>query len=140
MVITLDVSEIQELLQSARVARLGCIVDGEPYVVPINYEFRDDAIYGHSLPGLKISALREHPRACVQVDQIETDLRWRSALAFGNFEELSDDAQRQEALTRLLDKYPMMTPVEWNVVDDADTQDIVVFRINIDRMTGVAGS
>lgn len=140
MVNILDHDEIRQLFESVRVARLGCVADGEPYVVPINYEFRDGAIYGHSLPGLKITALREHPRACVQVDQIETDLRWRSALAFGNFEELSDSAQRQEALTRLMQRYPMMTPVEWSLVHDADTEDIIVFRINIDRMTGVAGS
>lgn len=140
MVHNLDSEEIQRLLQSARVARLGCVVNGDPYVVPINYEFRDGAIYCHSLPGLKISALRENQRACVQVDQIESDLRWRSALAFGNYEELTDNTQRREALTRLMQKYPMMTPVEWSVVHDADTQDIIVFRINIDRMTGVAGS
>ncbi|HEU4508681.1 MAG TPA: pyridoxamine 5'-phosphate oxidase family protein [Pyrinomonadaceae bacterium] len=140
MVNYLDSGEIEQLLQSGRVGRLGCVVNGDPYVVPINYEFRGGAIYGHSLPGLKISALRENPRACLQVDQVESDLRWRSALAFGNFEELTDDAQRQDALTRLMAKYPMMTPVEWNVVHDADTQDIIVFRINIDRMTGVAGS
>jgi nitroimidazol reductase NimA-like FMN-containing flavoprotein (pyridoxamine 5'-phosphate oxidase superfamily) len=140
MLNNLDSEQIQHLLQSARVGRLGCIADGEPYVVPINYEYRDGAIYGHSLPGLKISALRENRRACVQVDQIETDLRWRSALAFGNFEELTDDSERHEALTRLMEKYPIMTPVEWSVVHDADNQDIIVFRINIDRMTGVAGS
>jgi nitroimidazol reductase NimA-like FMN-containing flavoprotein (pyridoxamine 5'-phosphate oxidase superfamily) len=42
-----------------------------------------DYLYSHSLPGLKISALRENPHVCVQVDQIETELRWRSALVFG---------------------------------------------------------
>ena len=140
MVNNLDSEQIEKLLQAARVGRLGCVVNGEPYVVPINYEFRDGAIYGHSLPGLKISALRENPRACIQVDQIESDLRWQSALAFGDFEELQDGAQRQEALTRLMAKYPMMTPVEWSVVHDADTQDIIVFSINIDRRTGVAGN
>lgn len=140
MINNLDSEEIRQLLQSARVARLGCVVNGDPYVVPINYEFRDGAIYGHSLPGLKISALRDNPRACVQVDKIESDLRWQSALAFGEFEELKDEAQRQEALERLMAKYPLMTPVEWSMVQDADNQDVVVFRINIDRMTGVAGS
>jgi len=140
MVSTLESEEIQQLLQAARVGRLGCVVDGDPYVVPINFEFRDGAIYGHSLPGLKISALRTHPRACVQVDEIDSDLQWRSALAFGDFEELTDDAERREALTRLLDKYPMMTPVEWSVIHDADIQELIVFRINIDRMTGVTGS
>lgn len=140
MLNTLHLKDIHELLQSARVARLGCVVDGDPYVVPVNFEFRDGAIYCHSLPGLKVSALREHPRACVQVDHIESDLRWQSALAFGHFEELSDEAERQEALARLMRKYPLMTPVEWSVASDSDAQEIIVFRINITRMTGVAAS
>ena len=140
MVNNMDSEEIEQLLQSARVGRLGCVSNGDPYVVPINYEFRDGAIYCHSLPGLKISALRENQRACVQVDEIDGDLRWRSVLVFGNYEELTDEDQRQEALTSLMRRYPMMTPVEWSVVHDADTQEIIVFRINIDRMTGVAGS
>ena len=140
MVNYLDSEEIKQLLLTARIGRLGCVVNGDPYVVPINYEFRNGAIYGHSLPGLKIDALRKSPRACIRVDKIESDLSWRSVLAFGNFEELTETTQRQEALTHLMEKFPMMTPVEWSVVHDADTQDIVVFRINIDRMTGIAGS
>jgi nitroimidazol reductase NimA-like FMN-containing flavoprotein (pyridoxamine 5'-phosphate oxidase superfamily) len=75
----------RKVLQSARSARLGCIVNGEPYVVPISCHLEDDCLYSHSLPGLKISALRENPRACVQADEIESDLHWRSAIAFGRF-------------------------------------------------------
>ena len=139
MVITLTTEEIHEVLDNGRVARLGCIANGEPYVVPVNYDFRDGAIYCHSVLGAKISALRQNPRACIQVDETESDSRWRSALAFGNYEELKDESERQEVLALLLQKYPTMTPVEWGVVSDADTLDIIVFRINVDRMTGVSG-
>lgn len=44
--------EARKVLQSARVARLGCIVNGEPYVVPISCHLEDDCLYSHSLPGL----------------------------------------------------------------------------------------
>jgi nitroimidazol reductase NimA-like FMN-containing flavoprotein (pyridoxamine 5'-phosphate oxidase superfamily) len=44
MVNTLTAVEVHKLLDTARVARLGCVANGEPYVVPINYEFRDGAI------------------------------------------------------------------------------------------------
>ena len=65
--------ERQELLTSARIGRLGCVNDGEPYVVPINYFFEGGSVYSHSLPGHKIEILRSHPRACLQVDDIEND-------------------------------------------------------------------
>ena len=139
MVNTLEREEIYQLFESARIARLGFVANGEPYVVPMNYEFHDGAVYCHSLPGLKITALRENRRACVQVDEIETNLRWRSAIAFGVFEEVTDEKERQQALTALMDRYPMMTPVEWGLVHDADLRDVIVFRIRIDRLTGVAG-
>ena len=128
----------RKVLQSARVARLGCMINGEPYVVPISCHLEDDCLYSHSLPGLKISALRENPRACVQVDEIESDLHWRSAIAFGKFEEITKSNEREEILTRLLRQFPLLTPVESAIPVDAATPQVVVFRIRIDRLTGVS--
>jgi len=128
----------RKVLQSARVARLGCIVNGEPYVVPISCHLEDDCLYSHSLPGLKISGLRENPRACVQVDEIESDLHWRSAVAFGKYEEITKSNEREEILARLLRKFPMLTPVESAISVDASPPQVIVFRIRIDRLTGVS--
>ena len=130
--------EARKVLESARVVRLGCIVNGEPYVVPINCHFEDDYLYSHSLPGLKISGLRENPRACVQVDEIESDLHWRSAIAFGKFEEVTKSNERAEILAKLLRSFPMLTPVESAIAIDGLSQEVIVFRIRIERVTGVS--
>lgn len=130
--------EARRLFHSGRVARLGCIVNGEPYVVPINCHLEDDYLYSHSLPGLKISGLRENPRACVQVDEIESDLHWRSAIAFGKFEEVTRSNERAEILHKLLKKFPLLTPVESAIAADGAAQEVVVFRIRIERLTGVS--
>ena len=134
----LSENEARKLFQLARVARLGCIVNGDPYVVPINFHFEDDCLYSHSLPGLKISGLREHSRACVQVDDIENDLHWRSAIAYGNFEEIAKPHERADVLSKLLKNFPMLTPVESAIAIDGAAPAIVVFRIRIDRFTGVS--
>ena len=138
MITMLTENEARKVLQSARVARLGCIVNGEPYVVPISCHLEDDCLYSHSLPGMKISGLRENPRACVQVDEIESDLHWRSAIAFGKYEEITKSNEREEILTGLLRKFPMLTPVESAIAVDASTPEVIVFRIRIDRLTGVS--
>src|SRR5437870_7028643 len=57
------------------------------------YDTDDERIYSHSLPGRKINALRSHPRACLQVDEMTDDLHWRSVIAFGNFEEIDDNLE-----------------------------------------------
>jgi uncharacterized protein len=137
---TLSNEEARKLFQSARVARLGCIVNNEPYVVPISCLLEDNYLYSHSLYGLKISALRENPRACVQVDVIESELSWRSAIAFGKYEEISNPHARAEVLNKLFKAFPMMTPVEATITLDGLAQDVIVFRIRIDRLTAVAES
>jgi nitroimidazol reductase NimA-like FMN-containing flavoprotein (pyridoxamine 5'-phosphate oxidase superfamily) len=130
--------ESRRLLQTARVGRLGCIVNGEPYVVPLNYCLEGDYLYSHSLAGLKITGLRENPKACVQVDEMETDLRWRSAIGFGKYEEITKANERADILNRLLRSFPMLTPVESALVIDAAAPEMIVFRIKIERVTGVS--
>ena len=130
--------EARSLLNFAKVGRLGCVVNGEPYIVPINFLFEDGSIYSHSLPGRKLEALRAHPRACFQVDEIRDDFNWRSAIAYGDFEEIRVPSDRQSILGRLLTRFPLLTPVESLIVEDANAPDSVVFRIRIDRITGMA--
>ena len=138
MMKVLTTEQARTLFQSASVVRLGCIVNGEPYVVPINCYLEKEALYSHSLPGVKIDALRATRRACVQVDEIESDLRWRSALAFGAYEEITKPNERAEVLARLLRRFPMLTPVESALVADGSVAEVIVFRINIERLTGVS--
>ena len=135
---TMSEEEARNLIAGGKIGRLGCVADGEPYVVPINYLIEDGSIYSHSLPGRKIEMLRAHPRACLQVDEIENDLEWRSVIAYGNFEEIRVPSDRAFVLGKLLARFPMLTPVESMMVQDAAAPDSVAFRIRIDRISGVA--
>lgn|SRR6185503_10459429 len=138
MLKTLSNDDARKLFRSVKVARLGCIVNGEPYVVPISCLLEDNYLYSHSLNGMKIAALRENPRACVQVDEIESALSWRSAIAFGRYEEITRPDQRSEFLNKLFREFPMLTPVESTIAVDGLAQQVIVFRIRIDRLTAVA--
>jgi uncharacterized protein len=138
MIRSLSYEEARQLFDAAQVVRLGCIVNGEPYVVPINCFLEGDHLYSHSLQGSKITALRKNPRACVQVDQIENGLRWRSAIAFGKYEEIIKPNERANVLSMLLGKFPMLTPVESAIAVDGSSLEVIVFRINIERLTGVS--
>jgi nitroimidazol reductase NimA-like FMN-containing flavoprotein (pyridoxamine 5'-phosphate oxidase superfamily) len=138
-VVTRVLSEVEalEVITAGKLGRLGCIDNGEPYVVPINYLVADGSIYSHSLPGKKIEAMRAHPRSCLQVDHIHDDFHWRSAIAFGKFEEIDRPKDRREILGKLLTRFPQLTPVESRVVQDASAPESIVFRIIIDRVSGV---
>ena len=128
--------EARNLIAGGRIGRLGCVANGEPYVVPINYVFEDGSIYSHSLPGRKIDALRANPRSCLQLDEIENNFEWRSVIAYGNFEEIRIPSDRSSILSKLLGRFPQLTPVESVMARDAGAPDSVVFRIIVDRITG----
>ena len=138
MIKNLSREESLKLLRSGRLARLGCVTEEGPYVVPVSYVFDGECAFIHSLPGRKVTALRADPRACLQVDDIFSDTRWRSVIAFGVYEEVTAPAERALALGRLLNQYPTLTPVEATIAQDAQPPSVVVFRIRVDKITGVA--
>ena len=125
----------QKILQGHHFGRLGCCIKGEPYVLPINYLFEGEDIYVHSLPGLKIQVLRESPQVCLQVDEVEDDYNWRSAIAFGEYEEIAEPAERERWMTAFYRQFPHLTPVESRMTKGKD--EVIVFRIHVDRITGV---
>jgi len=123
------------ILREGSLGRLGCIADGGPYVVPVNYFFDGQDIYIHSLPGKKINALRANPRVCLQVDEITDAYHWRSVIAYGTYEEISDEKIREELLVKLFNRLPNLTPVESGLAKGL--KETIVFRLKVDEITGV---
>lgn len=136
MITRLSEEEARELLDASLIGRLGCVYEGGPYVVPINYAIDGESIYIHALPGRKIEALRANPRACLQVDEIIDELHWRSAIAYGTYEEIADATERHLAVRALHERFPGLTPVESVPVHDGQSS-VVIFRIHITEITGL---
>ncbi len=64
---------IEPILQSCKVCRLGMLSDGKPYVIPMNFGYTWDTtgltLYFHSgLKGKKIDAMRANPLVCFEMD------------------------------------------------------------------------
>ena len=136
MITRLSQEEARTLLTASRVGRLGCVYEGGPYVVPINYVVDGESIYVHSLSGRKLEALRANPRACLQVDKVIDSYHWSSAIAFGAYEEVTDPNERDRAVRALQARFPNLTPVESVPVHDGQSS-VVIFRLRIDEVTGV---
>jgi nitroimidazol reductase NimA-like FMN-containing flavoprotein (pyridoxamine 5'-phosphate oxidase superfamily) len=93
--------EIEALLRRHRVGRIGCSANDRPYVVPITYAYDGECVYGYSGLGRKIEVMREQPLVCFEVDEVDGDASWRSVIAEGRYEELTDGEERRHALDRL---------------------------------------
>lgn len=81
--------EISRLLEQQFVGRIACTDGQVPYVVPVSYIFEGASILCHSRDGLKIQMMRANPNVCFEVDDIRDYNHWRTAIAWGVFEELT---------------------------------------------------
>ena len=136
--------DIELMLRSEWVARLGLHADGLTYVVPINYAYDGRAVYAHSNDGLKLRLLRANPNVCVEVDQVSDLFNWRSVIAWGRFEELQGP-DAVEAMQRIMGRFaPMMTahatvPTHWRPSPgeaDASVPSAVAYRVVLEKKTG----
>lgn len=97
---SLSPDEIEDLLRTEVVARLGCHAEGRTYVVPVTYVYDGSGLLIQSADGLKVRMMHRNPLVCVEVDWIEDLANWRSVIAWGRFTQLSG-AAAGEAFTRI---------------------------------------
>jgi len=135
-------SECRQTLQQATVGRLACAHDNQPYVVPINFAFDGQHVYGFTTVGQKIDWMRANPRVCLEIDEPTTHELWKSIIIFGQYEELPDLPEYEAARVKaheLLQKYVMWWEPAYVGAAHRDiphSDKPIFYRIKIDRMTG----
>jgi len=136
--------QIETLLTSQVIARLGCGQGEELYVVPVLFAYDKPYIYSHTREGRKVALMRQQPQVCMEVDQIDNLSNWRSVIIWGKFEELTGNAA-EEGLQVLKNRlYPLTTSSYSQSLLDLQAKDVarveqraeVIYRIRIERQSG----
>jgi nitroimidazol reductase NimA-like FMN-containing flavoprotein (pyridoxamine 5'-phosphate oxidase superfamily) len=97
----LSLDEIEDLIRTEVVARLGCHAGGRTYVVPVTYAYDGSGVLIQSGDGLKLRMMHDNPWVCVEIDHVDNLSNWRSVIAWGRFGELfGEDATSAFALLR----------------------------------------
>jgi nitroimidazol reductase NimA-like FMN-containing flavoprotein (pyridoxamine 5'-phosphate oxidase superfamily) len=86
----LNETECREILSRTTMARLGCSLNDQPYVIPVGIAYEGDCIYVFSTFGQKIKWMRSNPKVCVQVDEVRAQSDWASVIANGEYQELPE--------------------------------------------------
>ena len=140
-----DTEGIREILRKGLVCHVAMVDEGKPYMVSMNYGFRDDAIYLHAaLEGRKIDILRKNPDVCFMVytgNRLTTGpdacgdwtMKYRSVTGFGRATLIEDDAEKIPAMLIIMDQYTTKGPFAFSPDRVAMT---MVIRIDIVEMTG----
>jgi uncharacterized protein len=140
----LETSEIESILHSKILGRIGCHSDNTTYIVPISYAYDGEFIYALTGEGLKINIMRQNPEVCFEVEDIPDMGNWKSVICWGNYEELTEKEERIRALEILHDRQlPHVTSATTKLSsswpfrpDHIENIPGVVFRIRISKKTG----
>lgn len=142
----LSPQEIEDLLDTETVARLGCHADGRTYVVPITYVYDGRNLIGHSAEGRKIWMMRANKNVCVEIDRMYNHANWRSVVAWGEYEELGGDealkakemliARFKPKLTSASASPERATYADHGALEGGPRNKAVIYRIKLTEKTG----
>ena len=135
---SLKPDEIDRVLMTEAIGRIGCHKDGRTYVVPVVFAFDGERIIAHSGNGMKVQMMRANPEVCFQVEHVENLGSWQSVIVWGRYEEL-DHVEALSAMNLLMEKYRDQTMSETSMTAASGTkapERAVVYAIRIKEKTG----
>lgn len=139
----LNRKQIDTVLHSQVIGRLGCSAHDKIYVVPTTYAYDGTYLYGHTIEGQKIEMMRQNPHVCLEVDVIHSMAHWQSVIVWGTYEELKGQAA-EDALQELVVRVqPLLTSETSRPRHGLDrsgdirpSQKTVIYRIKVEEATG----
>lgn len=105
MIKDLTDAQMDHLLRTQSYGRLGCGKGEDLYIVPLSYVYDGSYLYAHSKEGRKISLMREQPKVCFQIDEIQNSNNWWSIMVWAEYEELDQDPLKKEAVQFINDRF-----------------------------------
>jgi uncharacterized protein len=147
-----DPQEIIKILDSAKIGRLATVDNlGYPYIIPVNFVFRDGLVYFHSsLKGEKMENLARDSRVCFEVDiplaYLEVDFNpeknpcrahqlYHSVIIRGKARILPEGQQKIDILNALVAKHEANRSFAAITSESSGYQACQVIEINPERVT-----
>ena len=139
----LDSQEIESIISKADVCRLGLSVDNNPYIVPLNFGYRDNCLYFHTPQvGKKIDMIKTNNRVCFELDidcevvraenPCDWTMKFQSVIGYGRAFLLDDTEEKRRALNVIVEHYSGRV----NEYNEKLVDRLVIIKVEIESMTG----
>ncbi len=142
-----DINVINNILNQANICRIALSHDNKPYIVPVNFAYKDNTIYIHSAKnGQKIEMIQKNNVVCFEVD-IESEVlltsnpcdcttKYQSVIGYGKALLIDDKGKKQEALDIIVNKYYKKTDGKSFEYRDNCLNRTRIIKIEIESMSG----
>ena len=134
--------QARRLLTEARVAHIGVISDGEPYVTPMSFVVDGARILFRTKPGKRLAAIEASPIVSIEASSFdEASGEWRSVIVRGTATVTDDPSMARITVEKLLAKYEeaIGSPLSRGEMQPLASFPHIV-AVEIEQMTGMASS
>lgn len=138
-----SMEEIELIIQSENVLRLGLCVDNQPYIVPLNYGYLDKQFFVHcAKEGRKLDMIAKNPNVCIEIERgnelvtgdvaCRYTMKFESIIGFGRATVLTEIEDVKRGLEILMAQF---SDSKFTFNEKAMNR-VAVIRIDIDEITG----
>lgn len=137
-----DKTIIHEILSKSSVCRLGFAFENVPYIVPVNYGYRDNKLYIHSAPeGEKIELIKKCSTVCFEIE-LESEVmkaeiackwttRYRSIVGYGKVKIITGKEEKTRGMDIIMAQYRGPEKNTYNASFDR----MVILELEVERLT-----
>lgn len=138
-----DRKELEKIINGSQICRLA-MVDGDvPYIIPLNFGYRDGTLFFHSAPeGRKIDLIRVNPNVCFEMDELvrfkkaklacDWGIEYKSVIGTGKAELVNNLEEKTDALNVIMAQY---SGRPFGYPDDM-LKKTTVIKVSVAQMTG----
>ena len=149
--LTKDDAWIRAFLKEAKVGHIATAVDGQPFVMPSNFWFDEEnhqIVFHSNVAGRIRSNIEYNPKVSLEASELgrmlpsnvalEFSLQYRSVMAFGTAQLVTDPEEAKQLLYGLISKYfPTLHPgKEFREITDKELRATSVYTIQIEEWSG----
>ena len=142
-----DRKQIDDIIRRCRVCRIGLLVEGQPYVVPLCFGYDGKSAYFHmSRKGKKMAGLNTDSKVCLEWDYpgdvIESSepcgwsMSFESVIAYGLVVFLQSDHEKRNGLNFIMQQYSGKD-VKWSFPIEK-VEKTVVLKVLLEEISGMA--
>ena len=139
-----DREEMEAIIEQAQVCRIGFLTEDVPYIIPMNFGYKDNCLYFHcATKGKRLDIIRRHSKVGFEMDihgeivkptkrPCGWDIKYRSVIGVGQAF-IIEDLQEKSAALNILTQHYGGGPYDFS---QKELEGVCVIKVEISSMTG----
>lgn len=139
-----DVNEMEAIISEAEILRVAMSVNNMPYIVPVNFGYKDNVFYFHcAKQGKKLDIIKRNANVAFEIDidgkllegkiACEYTMKYKSIIGEGTARVVTDNEEKKSGLDIIMAQYSNLESFEYN---EKALDRVEIVKIEVNTMTG----